>query len=143
MHEIKGHLPDQEISQLRKLTMIWIFNCNIIVNRINCHIKYIKPFTGNQYSILFVWQRTVTVTLRKATSPTFYNSPRCLPPQNSFSIYLIFFVAAHHSKGHCLLWTETLHHGSVYRRELHKVYERKQIQNTPQCPGILLGASSA
>lgn len=91
-------------------------------------ILYIKP------SVLFLWQINL---LREATSPTFYNSPRCLPPQNSFSIHLIFFVAAHHSKGHRLLSTETFQHGSVWR-ELRKVYERKQIESMPQCPDILL-----
>lgn len=34
---------------------------------------------------------------------TFYDSPWCLPPQNPFAIHLIFFVTAHHGKGHGLL----------------------------------------
>lgn len=73
----------------------------------------------------------------KAVSPTFYNSPGCLPPQNPFTIHLIFFVTAHHSKGHRLLWTETFQHKPVYQRKPQKFCEMKQIQNMPQCPDIM------
>lgn len=120
----KGYLPDQEISQLSKLTMVGIFNCNkkSEQNQMSRLILYIKP------SVLFLWQSNL---LREATSPTFYNSPWCLPPQNSFSIHLIFFVAAHHSKGHRLLWTDTFQHGPVCRRELHKVYEETNRKHAP------------
>lgn len=44
---------------------------------------------------------------RTAAPLTFYNSPCCLSPQNSFAIHLVFFVAADHGKGHHLLWAET------------------------------------
>ena len=46
---LKGHLPDQEISQLSKLTMVRIFNCN---NNKKCkeskYIAQIKSFIENK-----------------------------------------------------------------------------------------------
>lgn len=92
-----------------------------------CQVLYLKS------SILFLWQRDCKCyLLRKAISPTFYDSPCCLPPQNSFAIHLIFFVAAHHGKGHRLLWTETFQHGSVYQRERHKVlWDETNTQHAP------------
>lgn len=95
---LKGHLPDQEISQLSKLTMVGIFNCNNNKNEKNQITYLISSHLSKNNNTISVAKE------RKATSPTFYNPPLCLPPQNSFSIHLIFFVAAHHSKGHRLLW---------------------------------------